>query len=163
MYQDTDNKQFLDRVNYIVAQLAECQEANGNGYIAAIPKGKQIFDGVARGEIKAGGFNLNGGWSPWYTIHKELAGLIDAYRFCGNPQALAVATNLANWVYTTTTNLSAAQWQQMLKCEYGGMNEALANLYGWTGEPRYLDLAEKFYDNAVLGPLAAGYDDLQSS
>ena len=160
MYQDTGNKQFLDRVNYIVAQLAECQQANSNGYIAAIPKGKQIFGGVARGEIKTGGFNLNGGWSPWYTIHKELAGLIDAYRFCDNSQALDVATNLANWIYDTTKNLSDEQWQQMLKCEYGGMNEALANLCGLTGEPRYLDLAEKFYDNAVLAPLAAGQDDL---
>ncbi|HUA67702.1 MAG TPA: beta-L-arabinofuranosidase domain-containing protein [Candidatus Saccharimonadales bacterium] len=160
MYQDTGNKLLLDRVNYIVAQLAECQEANSNGYIAAIPNGKDVFGKVAQGEIDTQGFGLNGGWSPWYTIHKELAGLIDAYRFCDNTQALAVATNLANWVYDTTKNLSDAQWQHMLVCEYGGMNEALANLYGLTGEPRYLDLAEKFYDNAVLGPLTAGHDDL---
>jgi DUF1680 family protein len=31
MYQDTGDRQFLERVNYIVAQLAECQQANGNG------------------------------------------------------------------------------------------------------------------------------------
>lgn len=160
MYQDTGNRRFLERVNYVVAQLAECQQANGNGYVAAIPKGKQIFGGVAKGQIKTGGFSLNGGWSPWYTIHKELAGLIDAYRFCHNSQALVVATNLANWVYHTTRNLSPAQWQKMLICEYGGMNEALANLYGLTGDRRYLVLAEKFYDNAVLAPLAAGHDDL---
>ena len=160
MYQDTGNKQFLNQINYLVAQMAECQTANSNGYIAAIPKGKDIFGKVARGEIDTRGFGLNGGWSPWYTIHKELAGLIDAYQFCDNTQALAVATNLANWVYDTTKNLSDAQWQQMLVCEYGGMNEGLANLYALTSEPRYLDLAEKFYDNAVLGPLAAGHDDL---
>ncbi|HUA38170.1 MAG TPA: beta-L-arabinofuranosidase domain-containing protein [Candidatus Sulfopaludibacter sp.] len=160
MYQDTGDRQFLDRVNYIVAQLAECQKANANGYVAAMPDGKQVFGDVAQGKINAEGFNLNGGWSPWYTIHKELAGLIDAYRFCDNPQALAVATNLANWVYDTTRNLSDEQWQKMLICEYGGMNEALANLYGLTQNERYLDLAEKFYDQAVLAPLAAGRDDL---
>ena len=160
MYQDTGNRQFLDRVNYLVAGLAECQMANGNGYVAAMPDGKQVFADVAQGKIKTEGFNLNGGWSPWYTIHKELAGLIDAYRFCDNSQALGVATNLANWVYDTTANLSDAQWQKMLICEYGGMNEALANLYGVTEDRRYLDLAEKFYDNAVLAPLAAGRDDL---
>jgi uncharacterized protein len=160
MYQDTGNRQLLARVNYIVAQLAECQKANGNGYIAAIPQGKEIFGKVAKGEIDTRGFGLNGGWSPWYTIHKELGGLIDAYRFCDNPQALEVGTNLADWVYDTTKNLSDAQRQHMLVCEYGGMNEALANLYGLTGEPRYLDLAEKFYDDAVLGPLTAGQDDL---
>ena len=160
MYQDTGNKQFLQRVDYIVSQLAKCQEANSNGYVAAIPKGKEIFGKVAKGKIKAQGFSLNGGWSPWYTIHKELAGLIDAYQLCDDPQALIVATNLANWAYDTTSNLDHAQWQHMLVCEYGGMNEALANLYGITGNPRYLHLAEKFYDNAVLAPLAAGRDDL---
>ena len=136
MYQDTGNRQFLDRVNYIVTELAECQKANGNGYVAAMPDGKKVFGDVALGKIKAEGFNLNGGWSPWYTIHKELAGLIDAYRFCTNAQALDVATNLANWVYATTQNLSGEQWQTMLICEYGGMNEALADLYGLTGTPR---------------------------
>lgn len=160
MYQATGNQKFLERVHYLVAQLAECQKANGNGYLAAIPKGKEIFGKVAQGEIDTRGFGLNGGWSPWYTIHKELAGLIDAYRFCDDSQALDVATNLANWVYDTTKNLSAEQWQTMLVCEYGGMNEALANLYGLTGDRRYLELAEKFYDNAVLAPLAAGQDDL---
>src|SRR5690348_17321332 len=132
MYQDTGNRQFLDRVNYIVAGLAECQQANGNGYVAAMPDGKQVFSDVAQGKIKTEGFNLNGGWSPWYTLHKELAGLIDAYRFCDSPQALGVATNLANWIYNTTVNLSDEQWQKMLVCEYGGMNEALANLSGVT-------------------------------
>lgn len=160
MYQSTGDKQFLDRVKYIVSQLAECQQANGNGYVAAIPKGKELFAEVARGEIKSGAFNLNGGWSPWYTIHKELAGLIDSYTLCGDTQALVVATNLANWVGATTTNLTHAQWQDMLKCEYGGMNEALANLYGLTGNPLYLDLARKFYDDSVLNPLAKQKDDL---
>jgi uncharacterized protein len=160
MYQDTGDKRFLDRVNYIVSQLAECQKANTNGYVAAIPKGKEIFGKVAQGVIDTQGFGLNGGWSPWYTIHKELAGLIDAYRLCGDAQALDVATNLANWVDATTKNLSPAQWQHMLVCEYGGINEALANLYGITDNPRYLELAERFYDNAVLAPLAAGRDDL---
>lgn len=160
MYQDTGNEQFRDRVNYIVAQLAECQKANGNGYVAAIPDGKEVFGKVARGEIKAKGFGLNGGWSPWYTIHKELAGLIDAYQFCGDAQALDVATNLANWIDATTANLTPALWQKMLVCEYGGMNEALANLYGLTGNRTYLALSEKFYDKVVLDPLAAGHDDL---
>jgi hypothetical protein len=160
MYQSTGDTQFLDRVKYIVSQLAECQQANGNGYVAAIPDGKTVFAKVAKGEIDAKPFSLNGGWSPWYTIHKEMAGLIDSYSLCGDAQALVVATNMANWVDATTTNLTDAQWQKMLACEYGGMNEALANLYALTDNPRYLELAEKFYDHAVLNPLAADKDDL---
>ncbi|MGH7995100.1 MAG: beta-L-arabinofuranosidase domain-containing protein, partial [Opitutaceae bacterium] len=160
MYQDTGDRRFLDRVDYIVAQLAECQRAIGSGYVAAIPDGKQVFGDLAQGKIESQGFNLNGGWSPWYTIHKEMAGLVDAYRFCGDAQALTVARGLADWTGAVTKNLSHAQWQKMLVCEYGGMNEALANLYGLTGDRRYLALAEKFYDDAVLAPLAAGHDDL---
>jgi uncharacterized protein len=160
MYQDTGNPALLERVNYIVAQLAECQKANGNGYVAAIPNGKKVFAEVAHGELRVQDFNLDGGWVPWYTIHKEFAGLIDACRFCGSTQALEVATNLANWADATTGNLTEAQWQKMLICEQGGMNEAMANLYALTGNTNYLNLAEKFYHQAVMNPLARGDDML---
>jgi DUF1680 family protein len=161
MYQSTGDTRFLDRVNYIVNELAICQQANGNGYIGAIPHGQsQIFGPIAQGHINTQGFGLNGGWSPWYTIHKELAGLIDSYQLCTNAQALVVATNLANWANATTANLTDDQWQKMLVCEYGGMNEALANLYAITGNPSYLQLSEKFYDHQVLDPLSANQDDL---
>jgi uncharacterized protein len=160
MYEDTGDRKFLDRINYTVGQLAECQQANGDGYVAAIPNGKKIFAEIARGDVRAKGFDLNGGWVPWYTLHKEFAGLIDAYRFCGSTQALAVATNLANWAEATTKNLTGEQWQQMLVCEQGGMNESLADLYALTGNTDYLDLAEKFYHRAVMDPLAQGDDSL---
>ena len=160
MYQDTGDPKLLARVNYIVDQLAECQQANGNGYVAAIPNGKKIFDEIARGDVRAKGFDLNGGWVPWYTLHKEFAGLIDAYRYCGNAKALAVVTNLANWAEATTKNLTDDQWQTMLVCEQGGMNESLAELYALTGNTHYLHLAEKFYHKAVMDPLAQGKDNL---
>jgi uncharacterized protein len=160
MYQDTGDKRFLDRVNYVVAELARCQQANGDGYVAAIPNGKKIFGEIARGEIRSQDFDLNGGWVPWYTLHKEFAGLIDAGRFCDSTAALAVATNLANWAQATTKNLTAAQWQKMLVCEQGGMNESLAELYALTGNTNYLVLAEKFYHQAVMDPLARGDDIL---
>jgi len=160
MYQDTGQTQFLDRVNYIVDQLAECQGANRNGYVAAIPGGKKIFADLSQGIVQTKDFNLNGGWVPWYTMHKVLAGLIDAYTFCSNSTSLTVATNLANWVDATTKNLTPDQWQTMLICEQGGMNESLANLYAITGNPLYLELARKFYHRAVMDPLAEGRDRL---
>ena len=144
MYASTGDRRFLDRVNYIVSELAICQQANGNGYVAAIPNGKAIFAEIQRGEIESQDFGLNGGWVPWYNLHKEFAGLIDAKQWCGNSQALEVATNLANWADATTKNLTEAQWQKMLVCEQGGMNEALANLYAVTGNTNYLDLAGNF-------------------
>ncbi len=160
MYASTGDGRFLDRVNYIVGELALCQEANSNSYVAAIPNGKELFAGIQRGQIQSRDFSLNGGWVPWYTLHKEFAGLIDAWQLGGNAQALSVATNLANWADATTKDLTEAQWQKMLVCEQGGMNEALANLYGITGNTNYLVLARKFYHAAVMDPLARGEDKL---
>ena len=37
-------------------------------------------------------------WVPWYTMHKILAGLLDAYTLAGNAQALSVAEKLGDWV-----------------------------------------------------------------
>lgn len=160
MYQDTGNKRFLERVNHIVAELAECQRANTNGFVGAMPNGKKVFAEVARGDIRSAGFDLNGSWVPWYNLHKLFAGLIDAYRYCENAQALEVVSRLGDWADDTTKNLTEAQWQQMLACEHGGMNESLADLYALTGNKRYLDLAKKFYHKAILDPLATGRDEL---
>ncbi|MGO9480415.1 MAG: glycoside hydrolase family 127 protein, partial [Candidatus Kryptoniota bacterium] len=158
MYLDTGDKRFLERVNYIVNQLDSCQMANGNGYVAAIPDGKNIFGRVSRGEIdSAHGME---GWAPWYTIHKLMAGLRDSYLYCGNQEAKTVMVRLAGWVYETTKNLSYAQWQIMLDVEYGGMNEVMADAYAISGDKRYLEVARKFYDNRVLKPLSEQRDDL---
>jgi len=160
MYQDTGDKRFLNRVNYIVDELAECQRANTNGFLGAMPNGKKVFAEIARGDIRSAGFDLNGSWVPWYNLHKLFAGLIDAYRYGDNPRALEVVSHLGDWVGDTTKNLTEVQWQRMLACEFGGMNESLADLYALTGEKKYLELAQKFYHKAILDPLAAGRDEL---
>ena len=63
---------------------SSCQQARKTGYVGAIPNEDSIFGKVARGEIKYCGFDLNGGWVPWYTVHKVMAGLLDAYLYCDN-------------------------------------------------------------------------------
>lgn len=65
-------------------------------------------------------------------MHKVLAGLIDTYQYAHNERALAVAEKLANWMYGTFQHLTEEQMQKVLACEFGGMNEALANLYACT-------------------------------
>jgi DUF1680 family protein len=160
MFQSTGDTRFLDRVNYIVSELALCQAANGNGYVAAIPGGKDVFRKVARGDIRSAGFDLNGSWVPLYTLHKLFAGLVDAYRLCDNDQALAVNQKLAQWLERTLENLTHDQMQKILACEHGGMNEALADLYADTGERRYLILSRRFHHETVLDPLVQRKDQL---
>ena len=160
LYQTLGDVRFRERVDYIVNELAECQRANGNGFVGAMPNSKRIFEEVARGDIRSAGFDLNGCWVPWYNLHKLFAGLLDAHQLCGNARALEVAARLGDWADTTTRQLTDEQWQKMLACEHGGMNEVLAELYARTGNPAHLALAKKFYHRAVLDPLAAGRDEL---
>lgn len=159
MFASTGDNRFKERVNYIVEELAKCQDARKTGYVGAIPNEDSIFYKVQRGEIKSGGFDLNGGWSPWYTVHKVMAGLVDAYLYCDNNKALSIVKKMADWTATIVDPLTEEQRKKMLKCEFGGMNDVLANIYAVTGEKKYLALSYKFYDDFVMQPLAEGKPD----
>jgi hypothetical protein len=156
MFASTGDPRFKERVDKIVAGLAECQTAlatNGShaGYLSAFPE--SFIDRVE---------NRKPVWAPWYTLHKIMAGLLDANLLCGNAQALEVLTNMANWAKFRVDRLTPAQMQRSLETEQGGMTEVLANLYGVTGNPDYLQLAEAFNHQRVLGPLEQGEDRLNS-
>ncbi len=155
-YRATHNPRVKARVDYIVGELALCQEKNGHGYVSAIPDGKAMFADVAAGH----GDGVHRGWVPWYTMHKLLAGLRDAYLYTGSAQAKDVLVKLSDWAVDTTRNLSGEQWQVMLEQEHGGMNEVLADVYALTGEPKYLELSRHFYQKSVLDPLTLREDRL---
>jgi len=159
---------FLHRVNYIVSELAVCQKARAAiaasvsmaGYIGAIPREDTLWAEVSAGKIRSRGFDLNGAWSPWYTVHKVMAGLLDAYLYCDDAAALRVEKGMADWTGTIVGHLSDSVRQKMLLCEYGGMNDVLANTYAITGDKKYLDLSYKFHDKRILDSLSQGLDDL---
>jgi Uncharacterized protein conserved in bacteria len=122
MYQTTGDNRFLEKVNYIVSELQKIQEADGSGYLGAFKNGRKIFEKeVGKGNIRSQGFDLNGIWSPFYTIHKILAGLRDAYHFCGNNSALEVEKRFADWIGRIVSPLTPEQVQDMLRCEHGGI------------------------------------------
>ena len=160
MYASTGAPAFAARVRYIVDELAKCQQARKTGYVGAIPNEDTLWAKVARGDIHSSGFDLDGGWSPWYTVHKVMAGLLDAYLYTDNTQALKVAEGLANWTAVELKGLNDEQIQHMLACEFGGMNDALTNLYALTGKRKYLDLSYKFQHLAIVDPLALDEDQL---
>jgi len=161
MYETTGNEEFLIRANYIVDELAECQEADGSGYIGAFPNGKKILEEeVAKGDIRSKGFDLNGIWVPYYTEHKVMDGLYHAYKLCGNKKALEVNRKFADWLFTVVKDLNNDQVQLMLNCEHGGINESLAELYGATGDEKYLEMSHIFHHKAILDSLAHHKDIL---
>jgi hypothetical protein len=64
----TGDKSARERVDYVVDELAACQEANADGYV--LPVAKQAFEALREGKIDASSFALNGVWVPFYTLHK---------------------------------------------------------------------------------------------
>ena len=160
MWAATGDRRLKDRADYIVAELKVVQDKHGDGYLSALEGGRKAFDALARGEIRSAAFDLNGEWSPWYTLHKTYAGLRDAYRYAGSRTALDVEVRFAAWAERTLSGLNDAQIQHMLNTEFGGMNEVLADLYADTGDERWLRLSYKFEHRAFLEPLQRHQDDL---
>lgn len=156
MYAATGDSAFRERTRYIVGELSACQRARNDGRLTAFENADRIFGEIARGEIRSQGFDLNGSWVPWYTLHKLFAGLLDTHRWCQSTEALTVAERLADWAIGVTKGLDEARWQKMLACEFGGMNESLAELWHRTGKAEYLTLARKFDHKAILDPLGRG-------
>lgn len=155
-----DDKECLRRVDYMVSELARCQAAGADGYVGGTPVGRELWEEIRRGEIKAEGFSLNGRWVPLYNLHKTLAGLRDAYLIAGNLQAKSVLVDLTDWCDALAAGLTDEQIQQVLVCEHGGVNEVFADVADITGDDRYLKLAERFSHRWLLDPLASRVDQL---
>ena len=166
MYAATGKEEFKHRADYIVTEFKEVQDKRGDGYLGAIIDrdgidGRELFESLSRGEIKSSGFDLNGLWSPWYTLHKTYAGLRDAFRFTGNTMALELEIKFAEWAERILAPLNAGQIQRMLNTEFGGMNEILVDLYADTGDKRWLDLSYKFEHRSFIEPLKRHQDILE--
>ncbi len=166
MYAATGNEEFKQRVDHIVREFKEVQDKRGDGYLGAIVNkdgvdGREIFERLSKGEIQSSGFDLNGLWSPWYTLHKTYAGLREAYRFTGNTLALELEIKFAGWAERILAPLDAGQIQRMLNTEFGGMNEIMVDLYADTGDKRWLDLSYKFEHRSFIEPLKRHQDILE--
>ena len=147
--------EFQRRIDYMVAELAKCQQALARrashpGFLD--PQPESVFERLERGEAAVG--------VPLYTLHKTLAGLIDAHVLAHNGQALEVANGIAAWLGARFARLDDRQLQQVLRIEHGGLNEALANLSALTGDAAQLRLAERCNHEALFGPFARGEDPL---
>lgn len=154
MYASSGEEVFHTRTAYIVAELEKCQDALPSqgynpGFLSAYPE--TFFDLVDRRETV---------WAPYYTLHKIMAGLLDAYEHCDNSQALEILEKLAGWLLFRTRRLTQEQMQIALLNEPGGITESLATLYAITQKPEHRELLLAFNHELVLDPLARGEDQL---
>lgn len=158
-----DDPALREKVDELVAGLAEVQEAlaatgrySHPGFLAAYGEWQFArLEGYAPyGEI----------WAPYYTCHKIMAGLLDAYELTGSAQALEVVTRMGHWVHARLGRLETGQRQRMwslyIAGEFGGMNETMARLSVAAGEPVFLDTAAMFDQDELLDAGATGIDVL---
>jgi hypothetical protein len=157
------DRRFRDRLDYIVDEMLVAQDAYGDGYVGALPPLElETLRALPEGKVASENpFVFEGGaWVPWYTQHKVLAGLRDAWVIGDNEKAKKVALRLADWADRLTRDLTKAQMQTMLEVEHGGMSDVLMDLYALTGIERYLDASRRFHHHAVLEPLRSDRDEL---
>ncbi len=155
----------------------------GYGYLNAIPPQHPLLIEMYRAYN-----NEDWVWAPYYTIHKQLAGLIDIATLIDDPtlaaKALLIAKDMGLWVwnrlhYRTFVDTSGTKsqrlatpgnryemWNMYIAGEVGGMQESLAKLSLLVSDPQdsqRLREAATFFDApAFYQPLLHNLDDIRT-
>jgi uncharacterized protein len=150
LYASTGDVDAKSKADYMVAEMARCQERLGGTYLSAFPT--TWWDRLASGQRV---------WAPFYTIHKIMAGMFDMYRFAGNRQALQVVEGMAAWADDWTASKSEEHLQQMLTVEFGGIAATLYDLAAATSGDRWARVGDRFQKRSFINPLALRRDELR--
>lgn len=161
MYQATNDKKILDRLNYIVEEMKQCQDAHGDGYLLATINGKHVFEDVIDGDFRTSNPFINETWEPVYIMNKIMLGLYNIYTLCGIQEAKPILIRMADWFGNEVLNkLNHENIQKLLVCEHGSINESYINVYTITGSKKYLEWAKQLNDEDMWIPLSEGKDIL---
>ena len=145
----TGDAELKGKADFIVSEVARCQQENGGEWAAPIPE--KYLHWLARGKQV---------WAPHCTIHRNMMGLYDMYAWTGNTQALDILVRWARWFHRWSGQFSQEHFDNMLDVETGGMLESWADLYGVTGEREHRDLLNRYDHRHLYDPLLNGVDAL---
>lgn len=158
-------------------------ELYGYGYINAIPA-----QHCALIEMYRAYNNSDWVWAPYYSVHKQLAGLIDIATYFDDKdicdKALLIAKDMGLWVwnrmhYRTYVKQDGTQderrakpgnryemWDMYIAGEVGGMSESLARLSEMVSNPdekaKLLETANCFDAPKFYDPLSKNIDDIRT-
>ncbi|WP_329267972.1 beta-L-arabinofuranosidase domain-containing protein [Streptomyces sp. NBC_01451] len=128
------------------------------GFLAAYPETQFI----ALESMTSGDYTKV--WAPYYTAHKILKGLLDAYLATDDARALDLASGMCDWMYSRLSKLPDATLQRMWGIfssgEFGGIVETIVDLYAITGKADHLALAKLFDLDTLIDACAANTDTL---
>ncbi|MCR2807359.1 glycoside hydrolase family 127 protein [Paenibacillus soyae] len=147
-YSASKDPVMLDRLNYMIAELTDCQFESG--YLSAYPE--KLIDNVE---------NKQPAWVPWYTMHKIIAGLISIYHATQSKEAFDIVSRLGDWVSSRTSQWTKELQATVLAVEYGGMNDCLYDLYQITGKKEHLAAAHQFDELPLFEAIRDGRDILK--
>lgn len=164
-YAATGNAECKKRMEYMIKELRECQEANaknnaqwGRGYVGGFPNSARLWSAFKKGDLSI----YNSAWAPFYNLHKMYAGLRDAWLYADNKEAKDMFLKFCDWGIDITAGLSDEQMETMLNMEHGGMNEMFADAYQMTKDNKYLAAAKRYSHRQFLDPLSKGVDNLDN-
>lgn len=158
-------------------------ELYGYGYINAIPA-----QHCALIEMYRAYNNSDWVWAPYYSVHKQLAGLIDIATYFDDKKicdkALLIAKDMGLWVwnrmhYRTYVKQDGTQderrakpgnryemWDMYIAGEVGGMSESLSRLSEMVSNPdekaKLLEAANCFDAPKFYDPLSRNIDDIRT-
>ena len=164
-YAATGNAECKRRMDYMIAELKACQDANGinnadwgMGYLGGIPNSKGLWSTLKNGDFRV----YRTTWAPWYNVHKMYAGLRDAWVYTGNEEAKTMFLKFCDWGIDITSSFSDTQMETMLDSEHGGINEMFADAYQITGNEKYLAAAKRFSHKMLLDAMSSDIDNLDN-
>lgn len=146
---EDDKEKLYNKLTGLIDELAKCQREDGFLWGSNILDPTNLeaqFDNVEKGLSNL----FTEAWVPWYTMHKIFEGLTETYELTGYQPALDIAKKLGDWVYNRVSGWSEQTRQTVLSIEYGGMNDALYDLYKLTGEEKYAVAAHAFDEDSLF-------------
>lgn len=164
-YAATGSKECKRRMDYMLKELKECQEANainnpewGVGYAGGFPNSAKLWSTFKKGDFGT----YFASWAPFYNLHKMFAGLRDAWLYGESEEAKELFLKFCDWGIDLTADLTDEQMETMLGMEHGGMNEVYADAYQITGDKKYLTAAKRYSHRKFLEPLSHDIDNLDN-
>ncbi|KQK17675.2 hypothetical protein BRADI_1g36017v3 [Brachypodium distachyon] len=141
MWASTHNYSLKEKMTRVVDILYQCQKNMGNGYLSAYPE--KMFDMYEE---------LSEAWSPYYTIHKIMQGLLDQYTLAGNQKGLEMVVWMTDYFSDRVKNLIQ---KYSIQRHWEAMNEETGGTstmeHWWTKEVKYADHYERLLINGIMG------------
>lgn len=159
----TGDKRFLQKIEYMVNGMDECQRAFAasgkyhRGFLSAYSEEQfDLLEAFTKyPEI----------WAPYYTLDKIMSGLYDCYQIAGNEKAKEILELMGCWVYDRLSRLPKEtldkMWSMYIAGEQGGMFGTMVKLYQISGKPEYMKAAELFENEKLFYPMEVNRDTLE--